>query len=116
MGCRSLINDCSRLPFTTQGRSRRLTEGCFLESEWGAQKDLVPRRPTGPCTVSVIFSSHDVLSLLNPTLKLSNVMHVPRLVRILCSVKAVSLWGFVHYVSFCCSALTLAGLLSITKV
>lgn len=109
MGCRSLINDCSRLPFT----DGRLFPGV---REWGAQKDLVPRRPTGPCTVSVIVSLHDVLSLLNPTLKLSNVMHVPRLVRILCSVKAVSLWGFVHYLSFCCSALTLAGLLSITKV
>ena len=45
----SLINSRLNLPFGAQGRSWRLSEGCFLSSEKRGHKGLGPRSPTGPC-------------------------------------------------------------------
>lgn len=49
----SLINSCLPQPTGTQGSSWKLSEGCFLQSERGTQKGLVPRSPTGSGSVSL---------------------------------------------------------------
>ena len=65
----SLINNCSNLPFGTQGRSSRL-ESVPYKQETRDRKALMSRSPTGSCSVNshIISYSYLVLKLCLNTL------------------------------------------------
>ena len=50
----SLINNCLKLSFGAQRRSWRLNEAHVLKIRRGITEGLVPRRPTGSCSVSYL--------------------------------------------------------------
>ena len=56
----SLISNCLNLPFGTQGRSWRLESVPYEQEEHG--KASVLRRPTGPCSASLLPAAGQLLS------------------------------------------------------
>ena len=58
----SLINNCSNLPFGTQGRSWRLRPIPYKQEMGDTEKTSMPRRPTGPCSASLLPAAGQLLS------------------------------------------------------